>query len=188
MNREIEVGTRVELFVAGRWTTTQYVVREVVRRLTTKGNQLAGYRVSGYGGVVIDKRWVRVASGGAAESQLGFFDTVTEIPTEAPTHADDPWTSKHAAQLSSVKRGKERHRLLAEYAKFNEGLTDDEAGFHATIEGEYDARRHCTVLRKHGLIERTGETRPSHRGNPAMVCRITELGHRLLLQVERSAV
>lgn len=103
---------------------------------------------------------------------------------KTPTHRNDPWTSKQAAGQLPIKKGKERYRLLVAFAQHG-AMTDQEAGEQAEVLGEYDDRRHCSLLRKHGLIERTGETRPTKRGNPAMVCRITAKGLDIIEQVSK---
>lgn len=111
------------------------------------------------------------------------LDILTSMETYA--HKTDPWTSHQAAKMLPVKRGKERHRLLLAFREHGP-MTDQEAGDKAEILGEYDDRRHCSTLRKHKLIERTGETRPTTRGNPAMVCQITNKGLIILRDIELS--
>lgn len=103
---------------------------------------------------------------------------------KTPTHRDDPITSKQAAASLPIKKGKERYRLLVAFSLYG-AMTDQEAGEKAQVLGEYDDRRHCSLLRKYKLIERTGETRPTKRGNPAMVCRITDKGLEIVETVSK---
>ncbi len=181
----LRVGDRVYIYQGGKWSTRSHPVNRVLVRLTTRGDVVSGYEVRiGTRLVTVPKSAAILADGDEGQESIAvsLFDPPPSIPTKAPMHANDPATSRPTSAMAAVKRGKERHRLLAVFATAD-GLTDQEAGRLAHIEGEYDDRRHCTVLRKHGLIEPTGETRASTRGNPSMVCRITGEGRRVLAAV-----
>ncbi len=179
----LKIGDKVFIYQGGKWSTRAHAVNRVLTRLTTRGNVVSGYEVRvGTRLITVPKSAAILAEGqqGPEATPLSLFDPPPSIPTEVPAHANDPDTSRHASALSAVKRGHERHRLLMAFVAASGGLTDQEAGRVARIEGDYDDRRHCTILRKHRLIEPTGETRPSTRGNPSMVCRITDEGRRVL--------
>ncbi len=101
---------------------------------------------------------------------------VVDVPSLSRT--TDPTTSHEAAAMGKVKRGSERHRLLAAFARHGP-LTDDEASKTAGVE-YYEGRRRCVDLRRHGLIAPTGQKRTSIFGNRAMVSAITPDGNAAL--------
>jgi hypothetical protein len=111
------------------------------------------------------------------------FDELMNVPS--PAHHDDADTAVDARAKVTVKRGAERHRLLIAF-KDNGALTDDEAGELANVLGEYDARRHCSDLRRGSYIERNGERGTTRRGSPAMKCVITANGLRVIGELAKA--
>jgi hypothetical protein len=94
----------------------------------------------------------------------------------ALSHNDDPQTSKDAARMAPIKRGTDRYKMLAAYARAPiMGLTDDEAGALAGVVG-YNCRRRASELRTKRLIAPTGITRTTESGAQAQVCSITDRG------------
>lgn len=116
--------------------------------------------------------------------ELAAVHVVGRLDTSPWHHArrGDPDTSHGAA--ASVNIGRQARWVLARYWWAPDGLTDHEAGERAGLGA--DARQRCSDLRHAGLIEPTGEKRPSPRGRPARVCRITEAG-RVWLAAAREA-
>jgi len=116
------------------------------------------------------------------------MSTLHNLPT--PAHRDDPETSKDIRAVKSPKRTSERVRLLRVFlraARGGMGLTSDEAGTLAHVNGDYDARRHCSDMKKAGLLEDTDQRRPSNRGNPSAVKVITDKGRAALIEAERKS-
>ena len=88
--------------------------------------------------------------------------------------SSDPVTSQEGARHIRPKAGSQAMRLLRVYAGAPiYGLTDEEAGSQTDI---VHAWKRCADLRRLGLIEPTGETRPTVAGVNARVCRITAAG------------
>lgn len=115
---------------------------------------------------------------------LSLFDLPVDTPAHGGARKADPPTSVAAAKdpTSMVRWGSQRHKLLCTFAvKGDAGLTDEEAGIRCGIARVADTRR-CSELRKAGLIVNTGQTRTTQTGAPAMVCRITDLGRKVLAE------
>ena len=88
--------------------------------------------------------------------------------------SSDPVTSAEGARHIRPKADSHAMRLLRVYAGAPiYGLTDEEAGSQTDI---VHAWKRCADLRRLGLIEPTGETRPTVAGVNARVCRITAAG------------
>lgn len=86
----------------------------------------------------------------------------------------DPSTSHDGIRTVSLRAGTQAARLARAYRDAGE-LTDDEAG---QIAGLRDAGywKRCSDLRRAGIIEPTGETRPGRSGEQQRICRLTALG------------
>lgn len=86
----------------------------------------------------------------------------------------DPSTSHDGVRAVSLRAGTQAARLARAYRDAGE-LTDDEAG---QIAGLRDAGywKRCSDLRRAGIIEPTGETRPGRSGEQQRICRLTPLG------------
>ena len=87
--------------------------------------------------------------------------------------SSDPQTSRGAAMATPGRKRTHRYQLLRAYARGP--ATDFDAGAAAGIEYHERSRRGAD-LRRAGLIEPTGEVRPSPMGKPARVCKITAAG------------
>lgn len=86
----------------------------------------------------------------------------------------DPEGSVNGAKHITPKRGSQAYSLLIAYMGSPVyGLTDEEA---CTIRGIHHGWKRCADLRRLGLIEPTGDYRPTMAGVNAMVCRITDAG------------
>lgn len=86
----------------------------------------------------------------------------------------DPTTSAEGARHIRPKAGSQAMRLLRVYAGAPiYGFTDEEAGSQTDIVHGW---KRCADLRRLGLIEPTGDTRPTVAGVQARVCRITQAG------------
>jgi hypothetical protein len=86
----------------------------------------------------------------------------------------DPEGSVNGAKHITPKRGSQAYSLLIAYMGSPVyGLTDEEA---CTIRGIHHGWKRCADLRRLGLIEPTGDMRPTVAGVNAMVCRITQAG------------
>ena len=92
-------------------------------------------------------------------------------------------SSDKAAKASQMRCGSQRHELLKTYADNDQ--TDWEAALACGLTGsEYWAR--CSDLRSQGLLEFTGEERPSGRSRMLRsVCRITDAGTAALLALDQ---
>lgn len=88
----------------------------------------------------------------------------------------DPETSRKGAKAVKPRRQSQAMLLLAEYQ--NQPLTDEEAGISSGLAAKPKCCywKRCSELRAMGLIEDTGDTRPSTAGSAMMVCRITSEG------------
>lgn len=93
---------------------------------------------------------------------------------------DDPWTSRQGAEDVAIRKGSQQAILLRTYAAQShwDGLTDEEAGERSGL-----ARlprccywKRCSELRRMGLIEDAGTSRPSSAGSPQRVFRISMFG------------
>jgi hypothetical protein len=86
----------------------------------------------------------------------------------------DPSTSKEAATKFGAARGSQRFKLLAEFCKAEQPLSDEEAAFKA---GLTTGHKRCAELRKAGLIQVVGKkTGPS--GCKVRTCTPTSQGLR----------
>lgn len=103
--------------------------------------------------------------------QTSIFDT----PVQAMARRDDPSTSRKAARVAKFNAGSQKYRLLVEYARRDDGLTDEEAASACDLLHVGFWKR-CSELRNAGYVERTGETRIASSGAAQDVCRITEAG------------
>ena len=93
--------------------------------------------------------------------------------------ATDPETSR---QIKPLKVGSHRAILLTQYYYATLGLTDEEAGARAVLEG-HDIKgywKRCSELRARGFIAPTGVTRLSSAGSAMQVCAITAEGRKAL--------
>jgi hypothetical protein len=82
----------------------------------------------------------------------------------------DPWTS-HAAAISIRQTAKsQREAILAAYADYPNGLTDEEAASIAGAKGCWWKR--CSELRAEGLIVDTGYVRNGSAGRARIVCAV----------------
>lgn len=112
-----------------------------------------------------------------SESEPSLFD--------APlARATDPGTSHAAAQAVRIRAASQKARLLKAYSSFPDGLTDDEAGKSAGLEGSGYWKR-CSELRSNGWISRTGEVRAGDSGMAQEVCRITDSGRAAIMQATK---
>lgn len=94
----------------------------------------------------------------------------------ALARATDPATSKAGAREVAIRAGSQKARLLRAYALAGpHGLTDEEAGYVAHMEGTGYWKR-CSELRAAGLIAPTGEQRLGRSGSMQAVHALTELG------------
>lgn len=106
---------------------------------------------------------------------------VTEraIPAEvAPARKSDPMTSHRAAQRDPVRRGTDRWRVLVALGERGP-MTDFELG-EAVQRQQTSAGKRRGELVGLGLVESTGERRPSPSGSSSLVWAITEQGSALL--------
>jgi len=98
------------------------------------------------------------------------------IYTDLPLfRATDPDTS---SQASPIRVGTHRAILLQEYFYATLGLTDEEAGARAALNG-HDIKgywKRCSDLRTLGLIEDLGHSRRLTSGSQGIVCAITQAG------------
>jgi hypothetical protein len=98
------------------------------------------------------------------------------IYTDLPLfRATDPDTSR---QASPIRVGTHRAILLQEYFYATLGLTDEEAGARAALNG-HDIKgywKRCSDLRTIGLIEDLGLSRRLTSGSQGIVCAITQAG------------
>ena len=91
----------------------------------------------------------------------------------------DPITS-HQAAADLARVGGQRAELLAAYASYSAGLTDEEAGAISGLAARGAGFwKRCSDLRRAGLIEITGQTRLSSAGKAQQVCMITEAGRKV---------
>ena len=89
--------------------------------------------------------------------------------------ASDPETSR---QASPIRVNTHRALLLQEYFYATLGLTDEEAGARAALNG-HDIKgywKRCSDLRTIGLIEDLGIRRALTSGSQGIVCAITQAG------------
>ena len=98
------------------------------------------------------------------------------IYTDLPLfRATDPDTSR---QPSPIRVNTHRALLLHEYFYATLGLTDEEAGARAALNG-HDIKgywKRCSDLRTLGLIEDLGIRRALTSGSQGIVCAITQAG------------
>lgn len=96
--------------------------------------------------------------------------------------ANDPNTSKTAADFVRAKASTARVKLMTAHAANPEGLTDEEAATAAGVSllSEYATR--CSELVRAGLLFDTGDTRLGVAGTARIVRRITDLGIALMEQ------
>ena len=98
--------------------------------------------------------------------------TYTELPL---FRASDPDTSR---QVNPVRVGTHRAVLLEQYFYATLGLTDEEAGARAVLDG-HDIKgywKRCSDLRTLGLIQDTGARRALLSGSQGIVCAVTQSG------------
>jgi len=89
--------------------------------------------------------------------------------------ATDPETSR---QVKQPRVGSHRMILLTQYYYSPLGLTDEEAGARAVLDG-HDIKgywKRCSDLRNLGLIQDTGTRRALTSGSQGIVCAITQQG------------
>ena len=89
--------------------------------------------------------------------------------------ATDPETSR---QIKPLKVGSHRAILLTQYYYATLGLTDEEAGTRASVQGHEIKGywKRCSDLRTIGLIEDLGIRRALTSGSQGIVCGITQTG------------
>ena len=96
--------------------------------------------------------------------------------TDLPLFRDtDPETSR---QIKPLRVGSHRAILLRQYFYATLGLTDEEAGARAVLDG-YDIKgywKRCSDLRTAGLIHDLGIRRTLSSGSQGIVCGITQTG------------
>lgn len=94
-----------------------------------------------------------------------------QIDAFAPAIARDadPIGSHHGADHIAPKRRTQRDTLLAVYAAYPEGLTDEEAG---RIAGVQNAWKRCSELLDLKLIVDTKTVRESAAGVHVRVCKV----------------
>jgi hypothetical protein len=95
-----------------------------------------------------------------------------DLPLFRATH---PETSR---QVKQPRVGSHRAILLSQYYYATLGLTDEEAGARAVLEG-HDIKgywKRCSDLRTLGLIQDTGTRRALLSGSQGIVCAITQQG------------
>lgn len=90
----------------------------------------------------------------------------------------DPSTSHDGVRAVSLRAGTQTTRIAMAYLEHGD-LIDDEAGAIAGLAHAGYWKR-CSDLRRAGIIEPTGETRPGRSGEQQRVCRLTPLGVTLL--------
>lgn len=95
----------------------------------------------------------------------------------------DPETSAAGAKHIRHKQSTQAMRILKQYSKDVNGLTDEQA---VTLAEIHHGWKRCADLRRLGYIEKTGETRPTIAGVQAMVCRITKEGIEILKNTSAS--
>lgn len=101
-------------------------------------------------------------------SEPNLFDAIAA----RNARATDPVTS-HIAARSVTAAASQRDALLVAYRQAGaQGFTDEEAARAAGLLNVGYWKR-CSDLRRLGLIEATGRTRPQESGRLGMVCRIT---------------
>lgn len=101
------------------------------------------------------------------------MDIYTDLPL---FRATDPETSR---QVKPIGVGSHRAILLSQYFYATLGLTDEEAGARAVLDG-HDIKgywKRCSDLRTLGLIVDTGTRRTLLSGSQGIVCVITPLGY-----------
>ena len=98
--------------------------------------------------------------------------TYTDLPL---FRATDPETSR---QVSPIRVGTHRAILLEQYFYATLGLTDEEAGMRAALDGHEIKGywKRCSDLRTLGLIHDTGIRRALTSGSQGIVCSITQSG------------
>ena len=98
--------------------------------------------------------------------------TYTDLPL---FRATDPETSR---QVSPIRVGTHRAILLQQYFYATLGLTDEEAGMRAALDGHEIKGywKRCSDLRTLGLIQDLGERRTLTSGSQGIVCGITQTG------------
>lgn len=100
------------------------------------------------------------------------MDIYTDLPL---FRATDPETSR---QVKPIGVGSHRAILLSQYFYATLGLTDEEAGARAALDG-HDIKgywKRCSDLRTLGLIVDTGARRALLSGSQGIVCAITQQG------------
>ena len=95
---------------------------------------------------------------------------------EPAARRTDPATS-HEAAARVNPAGTRARALLALNASGHRGLTDFERAARTGLGQTSVGKRRLDLLRA-GMVEPTGERRPSPTGTPALVFRITETGAR----------
>ncbi len=84
--------------------------------------------------------------------------------------ATDPGTSHGAAAQARTRAPRHRELALRILQEHPEGLTDFELGAYCGLQQTSIGKRRLELQRM-GLVEATGERRPSPSGTPAMVWR-----------------
>lgn len=102
----------------------------------------------------------------------------------APFHRHDPSTSRIAAARVNVSVLR-RRVLLALRDAGERGLTDDELAGVTGIDPPHSAATRRGEMTKAGYVEATGGHRPTSRGNPAKVWRLTADGRAKVAELER---
>ena len=98
--------------------------------------------------------------------------TYTDLPL---FRASDPETSR---QVSPLRVGTHRAILLEQYFYATLGLTDEEAGMRAALDGHEIKGywKRCSDLRTLGLIQDLSIRRTLTSGSQGIVCGITQTG------------
>jgi len=86
--------------------------------------------------------------------------------------ASDPVTSRTAARANKEHRGRLRHLVLECHEQHTGGLTDDELSQMHPNELLSSLSKRRGELVDEGLLEDSGERRPTRRGVPAAVWRL----------------
>lgn len=93
-------------------------------------------------------------------------------PPEKKARATDPDTSRRAAAAAAPRAGTCKARLLDAFHAAPDGLTYDQAASAADVVGVTASTR-LTELVRDGLLERTGQTRPTSNGRDADVLKLS---------------
>lgn len=99
-------------------------------------------------------------------------DLIVESPK---SRNSDPWTAKDAGSEQTARKNGPLHAAMLLLLDQRYGLTNEE--MLDVLGGAYSSiTTRCFELREAGLVEETGETRPSRFGKSMMVWGLSSLG------------